>query len=678
MKHRDINNLGVQRAYATFEVSNIKEPGPGKKRTFTGIASTIETDLMDDIVVPEGAEFRLPLPLLYGHDSDQPIGWVRAARVKKDRIEVDCEVADIDEADSPELKAEINKRWTQLKTGLVRGLSIGFNPIETAQIDGSWGLKFIRWKWLELSACVIACNEPSGIVSIKQIRKSFSDSTSAALGHSGAKPGDRNRPGASGQSSKPPSGGFFHSRSQKGKDTMKTLKELRELRMTKAARLDEIEALWADEKHEKSDDERAELSELVGEVKSLDDEILMAQIRERKAASARPVEGDSSEGAHRSRVAGGMGFVKTQDPDDKFKGQSYVRYLQAKAASFIAMKEGNFITPAEFAKQRWGKSHPKLVEFIRAAVAGGGTGSGEWGAELAASDTRFTGDFVEFLYGMTVFDRLPLRAMPARVHVKGQDGAATGYWTGESKAIAVSKADFSDVELTPLKVAALAVCSKELVADSSPEAGMWIRDSIAQASAQRVDTTFLGQAAASAGVSPAGIGNGISALSPSGADAAAVRADLMALYLPFLNAKNASGLVQIMNPSMAKAISLLVNALGQKEFAGLKATGGELEGDTVYTGDNVAGGDWYLLKPSDIWKIGDSGIDVSMSDQATIEMNDAPAGASDTPTAMATHAVSLWQTESVGFKVVRRINYKIRRAGAVNLLQNGEYGGVAS
>jgi hypothetical protein len=157
-----------------------------------------------------------------------------------------------------------------------------------------------------------------------------------------------------------------------------------------------------------------------------------------------------------------------------------------------------------------------------------------------------------------------------------------------------------------------------------------------------------------------------------------VRADLMALYLPFLNAKNASGLVQIMNPSMAKAISLLVNALGQKEFAGLKATGGELEGDTVYTGDNVAGGDWYLLKPSDIWKIGDSGIDVSMSDQATIEMNDAPAGASDTPTAMATHAVSLWQTESVGFKVVRRINYKIRRAGAVNLLQNGEYGGVAS
>ena len=185
MKYRDINNLGVQRAYATFEVSNIKEPGAGKPRTFTGIASTIEADLMDDIVVPDGADFKLPLPLLYGHDSNQPIGWVRAARVKKDRIEVDCEVADVDATDSPELKAELAKRWTQLKSGLVRGLSIGFNPIETAQIDGSWGVKFLKWKWLELSACVIACNTGSQIVSIKQIKTADQAIRRAA---SGARP----------------------------------------------------------------------------------------------------------------------------------------------------------------------------------------------------------------------------------------------------------------------------------------------------------------------------------------------------------------------------------------------------------------------------------------------------------------------------------------------------------
>jgi hypothetical protein len=59
-------------------------------------------------------------------------------------------------------------------------------------------------------------------------------------------------------------------------------------------------------------------------------------------------------------------------------------------------------------------------------------------------------------------------------------------------------------------------------------------------------------------------------------------------------------------------------------------------------------------------------------------MNDAAAGASDTPVAMASHTVSLWQTESVGFKVVRRINYAKRRTGAVVVLSNAEYGGVMS
>ena len=52
--------------------------------------------------------------------------------------------------------------------------------------------------------------------------------------------------------------------------------------------------------------------------------------------------------------------------------------------------------------------------------------------------------------------------------------------------------------------------------------------------------------------------------------------------------------------------------------------------------------------------------------------------ASDTPTAASATLVNLWQTESVGFKVVRRINYQKRRAGAVVVLSNAEYGGVVS
>ncbi len=654
----------MNRAWSTLEVKAAQEVGG--KRTFTGIASTISTDRMDDVVVPKGAKFKLPFPLLSQHNSQQPIGWVKAVRTSDKKIEVDCEVHN--ETEPGKLKERLDETWQMLKSKLIAGLSIGFNPIKSARIEGTYGYEIQEWDWLELSAVTIPANGDCSITAIKSL-------DTAVLAASGHKQSDVKPPGASGTPQRPAAGGFSFSRSQKGLE-MKTLIELREERTTKNARLQEMVELFKTEGHESNDDEGAEFDTLTAEVKSLDTEIRVAQYHAMNASAAKPVEGKSTEGASRSR--GGMSFVKKQDPDDAFKGQAFTRFLIAKAAAFCAAKDGNYVNAADIAKHRWGKTNPNLVNRIKAAVAGGGTGSGEWGAELADSDTRFAGDFVEFIYGLTVFDRLPLRSMPSRVHIKGQDGAATGYWVGESKSIPVSKPDFSDVELTPLKVGALAVCSKELVADSSPSAEMWIRDSIAQASAQRVDTTFLSATAASAGVSPAGILNGLSALAPSGTDAAAVRADMMSLYSSFLTDKNASGLVQIMTPSMAKALALLVNALGQPEFVGLNANGGTLLGDTVYTGDNVTPGDWILMKPSDIWKIGDTGIDVSMTDQATIEMNDAPAGASDTPVAMASHTVSLWQTESVGFKVVRRINYAKRRSGAVVVLSNAEYGGVVS
>lgn len=457
---------------------------------------------------------------------------------------------------------------------------------------------------------------------------------------------------------------------------MKTLQALREERNTKAARLSELVDLFRTDGHEATDEETTEFDALTAEVKALDQDMRIAQFHAIQGATAKSVDGSSAGAGAASR--GGLSFVRKQDPDDAFKGQSYTRFLIAKAAAFIAMKDGNMISPVEIAKHRWGKTHPKLVEYVRAAVAGGGTGSSEWGAELTLSDARYQGDFIEYLYSKTLFDALPLRPVPARVHIKGQDGASTGYWVGESKAIPVGKSDYSSVELTPLKVAAISVCSKELVRDSSPSAEMLIRDDIAQASAQRVDTTFLSTTAASSGVSPAGLLNGLTAGAPSGTDAAAVRADLMTLYSGFLSAKNASGLVQVMTPSMAKALSLLVNSLGQTEFPNLGADGGTLLGDRVYTGDNVTGGHWLLLKPSDIWKIGDGGMEISMSDQATIEQNDAPQGAGDTPTAASATLMSLWQTEQIGFKVVRSINYQKRRSGAVAYIADAEYGGVVS
>ncbi len=646
----------MDRAYSLLTVKAIEDRAD--EWTITGVASTPTPDRMGDVVEPLGAKFKLPMPLLWQHQSDQPVGRVEFAKPTTAGIPFVARLPKVAEAGA--LRDRIEEAVQSIKYRLVGAVSIGFRgmagAIENLK-DG--GLRFKEWEWLELSLVTIPANADATITSIKSLDSALLAATGRAKGSVGNPPGD------SGRSTNRPKG-----------NTMKTIQELREERSTKAARMQELVELFRTDGHETTDDETAEFDALQTEVKTLDQDIRIAQFHAMQGAAAKSVDGSSAAAGSASR--GGMSFVRKQDPDDAFKGQSYTRFLIAKANAFIAMKDGNFVSAADVAKHRWGKTHPKLVEFIRAGVAGGGTGSGEWGAELAASDARFTGDFIEYLYSKTLFDSLPLRSVPARVHIKGQDGASTGYWVGESKAIPVGKSDYSSVELTPLKVAAISVCSKELVRDSSPSAEMLIRDDIAMASAQRIDATFLSTTAASNGVSPAGLLNGLTALAPSGTDAASVRADLMALYADFLTAKNASGLVQVMTPSMAKALSLMVNALGQTEFPGLGAQGGTLLGDTVYTGDNVTGGYWLLMKPSDIWKIGNGGMEVSISDQATIEQDDNPAGAGDTPTAASATLMSLWQTEQIGFKVVRSINYQKRRTGAVKWLDNAEYGGVVS
>lgn len=364
--------------------------------------------------------------------------------------------------------------------------------------------------------------------------------------------------------------------------------------------------------------------------------------------------------------------------DDDFQGQGFIRMCLARAAEHLSRKTANRCTASAFAFKKWG-TRSRVPELLKAnEVAGGGTGSGEWGAELAQVDTRYTGDFIEYLYSRTVFDRLPLREVPARTRIKGQDGASQGFWVGESKAIKVTTADFSATDTTPYKAGALAVMSMELLEDSDPSVELMMRDSLEEGLRQRVDSTFLSTAAAVSGVSPAGILNGLSAGSSNGPDAQSARTDYRALVAPFIAAKNVTGLYWVTTPTLAVGLGSMVNAIGQPEFPTVTPSGGTFQGYPMITGDNVGSGDFILLKPSDIWKIGDGGIRVSFSDSAMIEQSSAPTGESDTPVAASATLVSMFQEDSVAIKVTRRISFGLRRSGAVAYIGDANYGAEAS
>lgn len=128
------------------------------KRKLTGVATTPTTDLMGDIVVPTGAQYTLPLPLLWQHNHDLPIGWVREARVTSSGIAVTCELATgVGKAD---------EAWQHIEAGLTLGLSIGFVPM-ASEAMANGGRKFTKWRWTELSVCTIAANPEGRVTATK-------------------------------------------------------------------------------------------------------------------------------------------------------------------------------------------------------------------------------------------------------------------------------------------------------------------------------------------------------------------------------------------------------------------------------------------------------------------------------------------------------------------------------
>ncbi len=448
------------------------------------------------------------------------------------------------------------------------------------------------------------------------------------------------------------------------------IKDLENTRAAKAARQEEVVNKSMEEGRSMEADEAEEFDTLELEIKQIDEDLVRLNILEKRLVQTAVPVPPAPASAHKG--IGPTIIAPKTDKAEAFEGQNFTRTVIAKAVGFMQQR-----SPVAVAQERWGKTNPRLVEVIKADVAGLGSGSGEAGAELVSQDS-WMGDFQKYLYARTVYNQLPLREIPANVTIKGQDGTATGYWVGESKAIPVSKADFSDVTLTPLKVAALSVISKELLRDSSPSAEMLVRDDLVEASAQRIDTTFISNSAAVSGSTPAGILNNIAATASAGTDGASVINDIKEMLYRFQTANNSGGIWHVMSTTLATSLQLLRNALDQYEFPTITETGGTLLGRPVVTGENVNANYHVMLKPSDIYRIGMGGVETYISDQASIEMANNPAQDTDTPTAATGKVVSMFQTESVAIKVLQSINFARRRESAVAWISDADYGGAIS
>jgi uncharacterized protein len=152
----------MERAYSLLTIRSADDDA----RVITGIASTPTPDRYDDIVEPLGAKFSIPMPLLWQHKHDSPVGTVEFAELTDEGIPFRAQLASVEEPGR--LKERLDEAWQSVKAKLVRAVSIGFRPLEYAWMDNG-GIRYLSWEWLELSLVTIPANSDATINTIRSL-----------------------------------------------------------------------------------------------------------------------------------------------------------------------------------------------------------------------------------------------------------------------------------------------------------------------------------------------------------------------------------------------------------------------------------------------------------------------------------------------------------------------------
>src|SRR6476619_677091 len=159
----------MERAYARLET---KGADGAATRQLAGIATTPTPDRTGDVLDPLGATFRNPIPLLWHHDSQRPIGTVNLRPPTAAGIEFDATIPDVP-APGP-LRDRVDEAWPTLKAGLITGVSIGYRVLDGGvQILKSGGRRFSRVEICELSLVTVPANMDATIHTIKQLDASY-------------------------------------------------------------------------------------------------------------------------------------------------------------------------------------------------------------------------------------------------------------------------------------------------------------------------------------------------------------------------------------------------------------------------------------------------------------------------------------------------------------------------
>jgi HK97 family phage prohead protease len=369
----------MNRAYAVLEVKAFDSDA----RKITGIATTPTPDRAGDVVEPLGVSFKNPLPLLWQHNSREPVGQAKFKKPTKAGVEFEAQIFTTEEGGR--VKERLDEAWQSVKLGLVRGVSIGFRPLgEAYERMKEGGIRFLETEVLELSLVTIPANQDATILSIKSI-----DQTLRAAHGTQVTP--KSLPGASGQPATPiPKG--------KAMTNAERLAALENKRAANVARMSDIDKkATVEEGRTFNAEETEEFDTLASEVKSIDEQLQRTRLMI-EFTKAQPVQAITQEVGITMPV--GTNVVKM--PQRENSGITFVKpniepgIKMARWAMSLYRARGNMTDALSIyqSNKRWMDTAPEVSMVMKTAVAAGDTTTSGWASELVYAQ-NIANEFIE-------------------------------------------------------------------------------------------------------------------------------------------------------------------------------------------------------------------------------------------------------------------------------------------
>ena len=327
-----------------------------------------------------------------------------------------------------------------------------------------------------------------------------------------------------------------------------------------------------------------------------------------------------------------MATLPSTDDFQRLETRELMRLLSA-----LAHQAGVGSPARDYYEERWGPKTANMTASLvlkafdwveKAATTAGTTTDATWAGPLVT--TRVSTGFLTSVRRASVIGKLPVTTVPFGVQMTTlSSGSSTG-WVGEGVPKPTSKMAFANQPaLKPFKASSIVVVTRELMqvgADGSEEAlATILRNEVVTFS----DTWFLGTSAATAN-NPAGLLNGVT---PS--------ADLAATVAAFFTARPyAATPTWVVSPAKLGAMSATDTNV-PRTYRGLPIV------TTPAAGTNA-----ILLDPSGV-AVADGGITLDVSNQAALELVDAPTN----PPVAATVVQSLWQMNLSAIRCERFLNW---------------------